>query len=622
MIASVAPLRRMPTHLLSLSYFVPKELEEIIERGQLVKIPLQNKIDFGIVLNFSLTPAGSVKSLKSIEGVVAQRPLLHDSQLSFLESMANIYGTPLGFLLKSNLLPLKKTKLNKMNDETLFNNENTPKKQSKPRLAVFNTEVEKKQSITQSISSHGQTLILVPELHYIEGVVSTLNSSTHSRTIVITSEISEKNLFDLWVRVWKEKDIIVVGTRRALFLPFFNLDSIVIIDEGNFVYKSWDMAPRFHTRDAATLLAYHHCSNLSFITHTPSVESYYFASKGVYSCNSLTLPSSLPSIVNMVEERKSGNYGTLSEAAVQLLKNNSTGVSFLYLNRRGSYTYVACKDCGETLRCPHCANLLTYYESTQKLICGRCNYFELNRISCRMCGGARTITYGAGTEQLHKETTNIFKTKKRPIILMDANKKNDTSKIDANGTIIIGTQFAWARLPWNKINLIIFVDVDSAFFVPEYKATEELWQNLRLASFYTFNPKDIMVQTSHPSQTIFGSLYKPDLFYAKELEARKFLGYPPFNFLVKFFVSFPNKTLAFEAATKWHAELVRLTKDTSDVTILSPSPSFPAAIKNLFYYIILAKVSYREYKKWTKLLVQKMPPGWKVDPNPNTLLSM
>ena len=76
-----------------------------------------------------------------------------------------------------------------------------------------------------------------------------------------------------------------------------------------------------------------------------------------------------------------------------------------------------------------------------------------------------------------------------------------------------------------------------------------------------------------------------------------------------------------EAATMLHRKLTRLTNQAKDITISSPIAAWPPWFKGQYRYIMLAKINYRYYKKYTKLLVQNLPVGWKVDPNPNTLLS-
>jgi primosomal protein N' (replication factor Y) len=69
------------------------------------------------------------------------------------------------------------------------------------------------------------------------------------------------------------------------------------------------------------------------------------------------------SIVDMRLELKAGNRSifshALQESLQRVLENGQQAI--LFLNRRGMATYVFCRDCGRSLRCPHCDTPLTYH---------------------------------------------------------------------------------------------------------------------------------------------------------------------------------------------------------------------------------------------------------------------
>jgi primosomal protein N' len=314
MIARVIPLRRMPLRLAWLDYGISNELKTKAKPGQLVKIPLQNHVEFGMI--HSLLDQAPTRKIKDIIEMVAERPFLNSAQLSFLE-MAAMYATPLGFLVKMSLPPLQKRKLSKIQDTYSSPNDNTLlKKSNKPKLQVYKNTKEKSLFLNDTISS-GQTLILVPELNDVNGILALISENKQSSILTVTSELTEKELFEKWIQLWRGEKTIILGTRRALFLPFTNLQTIIMDDEANPNYKSWDMAPRFHTRDAALLLSQHHQAPLHFLTHTPSVETYYFAEKNIYSHNLTSNTNNkilhLPEITNMADERRGRNYGILSD---------------------------------------------------------------------------------------------------------------------------------------------------------------------------------------------------------------------------------------------------------------------------------------------------------------------
>ena len=110
MLASVIPLRRMPANLTVLDYLIPSELEKDLKPGQLVTIPFRNRDEFAVVHSLKTHSNVTATRLKSLVKIVLRDPIIPAAQLAFLEEIAALYGTPLGFLLKNNLPPVQKRK--------------------------------------------------------------------------------------------------------------------------------------------------------------------------------------------------------------------------------------------------------------------------------------------------------------------------------------------------------------------------------------------------------------------------------------------------------------------------------------------------------------------------------
>ena len=67
-------------------------------------------------------------------------------------------------------------------------------------------------------------------------------------------------------------------------------------------------------------------------------------------------------------------------------------------------------------------------------------------------------------------------------------------------------------------------------------------------------------------------------------------------------------------------QLADLTKNSAEITILGPWEASPYYYNGQYWQVILAKITYENYKKNTKLLLSKTPDNWKIDPNPNSIL--
>jgi len=614
----------MPRSLPYLDYLVPKNLQNQIEIGQLVLVPFRRQTVFGVVFNLDdgdLTIPE--KKLKEIKEIAISNPLLSNAELKFLEEISAFYATSLGFILKSNLLPLKKRKLKELSLQEFTKHKYKKREFVAPLLALYENPLEKQTFFSNLNKTTGQILILVPNVRNVEGVYNLLPKELQNETLLLSSETSDKDFFTAWVELWKEEKRIVIGTRRALLLPWKNLETIIMDNEASPDYKSWDMAPRLHTKDACLILAREHSSQFTFLTHTPSVETYYFTKQKVYRSDSLEIGKgqSLPEIVDFRNERKVGNYGFLSEELKKALDKKPQNV-FVFLNRKGSFTYVGCRDCGFVERCSSCQRTLSYHQKEGVLICGYCHFQKPMSMHCPSCNSLNVAMYGVGTElaenTLQKDYGNIYK-----IFRLDSESPEE---VDAylkyeGKKIIIGTQIAWDVLKWNQIDLLVFLDADTPLFVPEYKTNENLWFLIRDA-ISRLNPNvPFILQTSHPDHLVFRSIYAPTSFYEEELKNRANLDYPPFSYLLRLFYGAKTAVVSEQEAGKLANQLITLTKELKGLKILGPLPMYPFYQDLQYWQVIIAKIPYSNYKKYTKLLAENTPDDWKFDPNPNTLLS-
>lgn len=615
MIAKVALIRRMPRKISELDYLVPLELKKQATIGQLVNVPFRNRLVFGLITEFKENESEEAKGkLKSIENIIWDNSALTLKQLGFAVEISEFYNTPLGFVLQSCLPPLKKTKLKKI---TIPNADRLkPAVRKKPELLLYNNLDERKKLLKELISNSGQTLILVPDA----GAAMELDFPSELNPTIIHTDLSEKEIFDLWFKIRTEDIKLVIGTRRALFMPWSNLQTIIVDDEANANHKSTEMAPRLQVREAAMMLAHAHGAQCILTTHTPSVESWYFAQHKVYTnTKEISAFNTDLTIVDMKEERRGRNYGFLSLDLEDAITNCGPGDIFLFLNRKGSSAYTGCRDCGYVAKCSQCLRGLVYHENTSTLDCHFCNLKNKMFLSCPKCKGSNMVMYGVGTQSLEKELTKKNLNKK--IIRIDSDTVTIYDKNFNGDKIIIGTQMAWDKIDWTKIKLMAFIDADSSLFIPEYKVSENLWEQLRDAQFHLPPTAHLLIQTGHKEHHIFSSLLQPQGFYDKELQERKLFSYPPFSYLVRIY----NGEKTFEesrlAATSLYNHLQTLTKSRHDITISNPLPFSPSYAKGLHWHGIVIKISFEKYKQITKFLAENIPENWKFDPNPNNLLS-
>lgn len=620
MIAHVIPAKRGKLSLAFFDYLVPPELTETIKVGQLVRIPLRAKEEWGVVKALVETTPQNFK-LKTLLGIDVEAPLLHTKQLAFLEEVGTLYHVSLGFLLKSNLLPLKKRKLSQLKDHTPVTTlADTPPQ--KPASYFYNSETDKLTYLRENIPKSGQVLVLVPEVNDVAAMHSLVEQLFPGEASLVTSGAGEKEQFTTWVNIWNGTKRLVIGTRGAVFLPYNNLAAVIVDNEGHDGHKSWDMAPRYHAREAALMLARHHGSAIHLITHTPSVETYYFSKHNVYNTASTDIKpfhDKTYSLLTMSAERRGGNTSELSTEVVELLSKNPGSV-FILCHRRGTMSYVSCRDCKTVLTCPNCKRSLTYHRQGGQLRCHHCNHRESMAIACRKCGGMNLALYGIGTDYIAREIRKLLPNDIRPIVVID--QDTEISELPTGNYIMVGTQLAWRYIEWEKLTAMVIADADTPLFVPEYRTVERLWLQMREALYRLPLGGSLLVQTNHPEHPIFQALPEPALLYSEEIKQRKLLKYPPYRYLLKIGYGHESETVAQEEAAKAYRAINELTKSDPDCTISSPFSYTPPFQKGRYWQAMLIKLPLRAYKKYWKQIVTLLPDTWKVDPNPLTIFSV
>lgn len=616
MFAKVAPIRRMPSSISELDYLVDQKKTPNLEIGHLVHIPFRNKLIFGLVTDLiNKETELSKNKIKTVEEIFLQEVAVSAPQLNFLKEISEFYKAPLGFVLQSGLLPLKKTKINKLTLKKIEKNKTN--KATKPELILYKTPEEKNNILRDSVSKDGQTLIIVPEVSAIAEIAKLLPADT----AVISAELGEKEMYDLWHKIRNNEIKIVVGTRSALFMSWYNLQTVIVDDESNANHKSWDMAPRLHAREAGLMLAHAHQAKCILTTHTPSVESWYFARAKVYTTENKILPLHTNSLlIDMRDERRGRNYGFLSNDLREAMKQKTDGDIFLFLNRKGSSSYVGCRDCGFVAKCDTCTRGLVYHEKTSTLECHFCHTKKAMFLSCPKCRGANVVMYGAGTQLVENDLkkNNIFN---REIIRLDADTQNLHTLDDTKNKIIIGTQIAWDKINWKRVSLMAFLEADSALFIPEYKMSETIWWQLRDAQFHLPPTSDLFIQSSHNEHHALANLASPNRFYDQEEAQRRLFGYPPFNYLIRAFIGQKTPDLTRKMAEDAYRHLSTLTKGQTDIIISDPLPFSPFYTHGAYWYALIIKTKFNKYKHNTKWLVANLGDDWKFDPNPANLLS-
>lgn len=612
--AFIAPIRRLPKTHHGFDYRVPKTQENIIIPGHVVSIPFQKSTALGLVLSISHTAAQ--QSLKEIDDLVHEQPFLSENNLLFLNTMAARYGVSLATLAKSALPPMQKRKL-----QTLIlppsKHSRTQKKQVSARFVQYKTPAMQDELIADTCRNN-TVLVLVPEKEMLS-TIGDLLSRLEIRHILWQSDLSEKERFDRWRLVRTQEIAVIVGTRSAVFLPFQHINTILILDEAHDGHKHWDQQPMFHALDAADLLADIFHADIIRAGFFPSADTYYRVHKKNMLGSRTSLEPIKATIVDMADERRGGNYSSLGSEVSEAIQQNTNDV-FLYLNRLGFGRALVCTDCGRKETCSACTLPMAWHKKEGYLACHYCLAKKPVPLVCPACQSIRIRSEGVGIEQVASYITQAMPgiPHRIQIVQKDTPQKNNPAKTP---TITIGTSAALPHIDWEKTKTIVFVNIDAEAAIPEYRAEEALWHTIARVEFFRSKNSTLFLQTFDPKQLLIRSLKEPDRLYRTTLNFRSRLGYPPYEYLVKYLCAGETATIA-NISANLVAEAIRqqLTKHHIHATLGGPTETHPHFFRQRFWYTILVRLSEKTWQHDLPIVNNIIPSGVKIDPNPIAIL--
>lgn len=621
MIARVVPIRRLPKSLEIFDYKIPENLSKKIKPGQMVRTPFQKSKIFGLVFSIEDTSDAPISKIKDIDSIVNKKEFLSKQRLSLFKKISDIYNISFPAFLKINLLPIQKRKLKKIELNKLsFKQKN--KKLNNNNFKLYKNKQEHKNILSEL---KNKSLIIVPEQRFIQDIEPNLKSDN---VLVWHSNLSQKKQFSRWTKIRNNQYDLVIGTRSAVFLPFQQLNQILIDYEHDENHKHWDQSPRFHTHDIAEELKKLHGANLTFSSFSPSCKTYFGIYKNKLDCDknlkekiSSLNTTTTPEIIKMKDERKAGNYDIFSEKAQNLIKNTKKD-TFILINRLGYATSIGCNDCGYTTECSKCNLPLVYHKKTKTLHCHYCKIQRPLPTTCPKCKTKVVELRGTGTEMLEQKAKELSENENKNVVRIDSNSSNP--KIDKNkSNIIIGTDMAFQFLDWKRLENVVFINIDQQLSLPEFKISENIWHKIQQVQYYKNTDCNFYIQTIKPKQTLIKSLAEPDRFYRMDLNSRKNLEYPPYVFLVRYFYGDKDYQKSRQEAERVQSKLSeKLTKaEKSNIIISEPIEMHPKYYRNKFWHTFLVKIKKDNWKEKIVKINNNIPDKWKVDPNPISILS-
>ena len=494
-------------------------------------------------------------------------------------------------------------------------------------------------ALDQAISMGRRAIVLVPEIALTPQTIDRFAARFPDRVAVLHSRLSLGEQYDVWQRIKEGAFDVVIGSRGALFAPQPDLGLIVMDEEHEWTYKQQEQAPRYHARDAAIKLAALTGSVVILGSATPDVTSYHRARKGEFQL--LQLPqrisngsiSPLPEVevVDLRRELKEGNRSIFSRSLARAIAETLAAHEqvILFLNRRGTATFVQCRNCGHVMRCRRCDASLTYHAAENGLVCHHCNYKIRIPDVCPNCLSKRIKFLGIGTQKVEEEVARAFPNARLLRWDRDVTRGKHSHEqimdrfLAHEADVLIGTQMIAKGLDMPLVTLVGVINADVGLYLPDFRSSERTFQLLAQVAGRAGRRKSrgkVIIQSYKPEHYAIVTAAEHDYstFYEQEIAFRYQQGDPPFSRLTRLVYTHTNSVVCQKEAERVY-RLLEQEKDYQglpDVKLYGPSPAFTQRVRGRFRWQIIV----RGADPLSFLSGINLARGWSVDIEPVGLL--
>ena len=481
--------------------------------------------------------------------------------------------------------------------------------------------------VDKMLSEGKNSIILIPEIALTSQLLNTFYYRYGDLVSVLHSGLGLGQQLDEWKKIKEGKTKIAVGTRSCIFAPFDKVDLIVIDEEHEQTYKS-DSSPKYNAKEIAKYRCTLNKSMVLLLSATPSVESMYNAKEGKYYYSKLESrfnEKALPD-VEIIDMKKEINdkeaIPVFSSHLIDGIKENikNDKQSILLLNRRGYYTSLTCKNCGEPLQCDNCSISLTYHSKNKRYMCHYCGFSVEDTVSCKNCGSEMIENNGIGIQKVEESLNELIPEAK--VLRMDADTssgKNTNDKMlsdfkNKKYNVLLGTQMVAKGLNFPDVTLVGVISADQSLYMEDYKARERTFSLLTQVvgrSGRGDEKGSAVIQTFTPNNDVLklASMQDYDSFYDDEIKFREMMKYPPFNDVIQIMFTSNMEKGLIESATffkKYLKNVIDKSISDCEYQIIGPNNAGIYRMNNNFRCNIIIKCKMdKNIRKALKLSVNE-----------------
>ncbi|MBM3655556.1 MAG: hypothetical protein FJW91_01125 [Actinobacteria bacterium] len=398
------------------SYFVPEEMRDSVCVGSLVRVPFKNDLRNGVVLS---TSSSHQAALKPICGLLSS-VCLRESFLEYTKKVSERYISNQASILSAALPSFTKTA-----NEASQANFRHVRRSSKPQRKLFLlNRLESIESRVQRMASNAKgsnLLIIVPTQKDIERLKLGL-PRLEQLVVEIGSHLSPSHRRKNFQVAATAQSLIVIGTRSAILAPMATVDEIVVADDSVEHFQE-QKAPYWNLRDMALLRSEAEHCNLSFISHSPSLELARLVDLGWISL--VSERRFLTGHRASIATEPDSYHGTIRKAL-------KIGPVLVSVADRGYANTFSCQRCRNRALCKCGGRLLMGTKNHYS--CSICDY-QSDQWRCHTCQSDQIRIIRGGAEKIVEELGKAFP----KVAVFTSTGDKQITQVDPSPCIVVST---------------------------------------------------------------------------------------------------------------------------------------------------------------------------------------
>ena len=361
--------------------------------------------------------------------------------------------------------------------------------------------------------SQGGVLVVLPELREVHSLMNELTTLDVDFS-VLDASLPRSTRYENFLKVATGASQVVIGTRRAIFAPIANLQTIVVFREGSESHYE-RRTPGWNVRDVAIIRSQLGAIALTFAGFSPSselsllIESEAIALKGKRAKVDAT---AYPQIQGEL----------LPDRIFTPIRNALKRGSVLFLVPRKGYSQaISCTSCRNIGLC-ECGGRIYFGGPNKGFICSLCN-LTTAEWSCKWCKKSSAHLLGRGNLRYAQEIGRAFP----GFAVVSSDATNSIHQVENQHSIVLATA-GMAPVVSGGYEAVVILEGDNLFSQLDLRAHERAREAI-MQSATLLSPSGkalVVIDNSHP---IVAALSRWNLspLLARELREREQTQLPP-----------------------------------------------------------------------------------------------